>query len=73
MGPFISLPPFDIAFADLYSGSSGLIEKTCQFDASRQTSTYQGMTVQTLNTSFPGYHNQSDIVKNNPASLNLLN
>ncbi len=73
MDSFSSPTQCDHTFTDLYSGSLDLIEQTLQFDTSLQTSIYQGMSVQMLDTSFPGYHNQSDITKNNPESFNSLN
>ncbi|WP_257284655.1 hypothetical protein [Endozoicomonas sp. SESOKO1] len=73
MNLFNSLPPFDLAYSNLYSGSLDLIVQTHPFDASIQTSTYQGISAQVLNTVFSGYHNQSDITKNNPVPFNLLN
>ncbi|WP_257283694.1 hypothetical protein [Endozoicomonas sp. SESOKO1] len=69
-----SLPSFDLDFDDLYFGSLDLIEQDHRFvDASIQTQTYQGMSVQVLNTSIPGYHNQPDTDENNPEFFNSLN
>ncbi|WP_422448621.1 MULTISPECIES: hypothetical protein [unclassified Endozoicomonas] len=69
---FSSLPLSDLAFDELCSDSLDLIEQTYRFDASEQSPTYQGMSVQTLDTSFPVYHNHSDIAKNNADPVNSL-
>ncbi|WP_257284654.1 hypothetical protein [Endozoicomonas sp. SESOKO1] len=73
MDLFSQLPLFDPDSADLYSSSADVAVQTFQFDASIPTSTYQGMSVKTLDASFPGYHNQSDASENDPVCFNLLN
>ncbi|WBA83511.1 hypothetical protein [Endozoicomonas sp. GU-1] len=69
---FSSLTSSDLAFDELCSDSLDLIEQIYRFDASEQSSTYQGMSVQTLDTSFPVYYNHSDIAKNNADPVNSL-
>lgn len=67
------LPSFDPAFANLHSGPLGLMEEKYQFDDSEQPTTYQGMSVQTLDTAFPIYPKQPDMDENNANSFNSLN
>ncbi|WP_257282979.1 hypothetical protein [Endozoicomonas sp. SESOKO1] len=49
------------------------MEEKYQFDASEQPTTYQGISVQTLDTAFPIYPKQPDMDKNNANSFNSLN
>ncbi|WP_257283785.1 hypothetical protein [Endozoicomonas sp. SESOKO1] len=62
-----NLPSFDVIFSGLYSGTSDLINQSCQLDARIRQQNYQGMSGQTLD-SFPVYNSQSDI-HNNEASI----
>lgn len=63
------LPPFDIAFAGLYASSKEPVPKE---GTNEQQPTYQGLSVQRLDTPFPVYHSQSDINQNGADPVNLL-
>ncbi|WP_257283782.1 hypothetical protein [Endozoicomonas sp. SESOKO1] len=64
---FTSLNP---DFSD--SSSSDLTVQTSHFDTNEQHPTYQGMSVQTMDTPLSVYHSQSDMHENNADDFNLL-
>ncbi|WP_257283331.1 hypothetical protein [Endozoicomonas sp. SESOKO1] len=72
MNFFNSLSSFNLDFSDLYPDSLDLVEPQCQFGAREQHPTYQGMSIQRLDTPSPVYHGESDTEYNDVYSFNLL-
>ncbi|USE35426.1 hypothetical protein [Endozoicomonas sp. SCSIO W0465] len=72
MEPSTKLPLFDLALSDHCLGLSDSLGQTHRFGLSEQQVTYNGMSVQTVDSSSV-YHNQSVTPKDNADSFNSLN